>query len=298
VKLAVVERETPAGRSSFVSWRAPSQSAWIQQVWYALGALEHLRELVIPDGGIELVVNLGSPIRVAEGRGTEMLRTACTSGLQLGQSVLAHPSRHDAIGVRLHPLGARALFGRSLKSLTNHFAALDEIIGRAASELVERCHAAPTVPARMAVARAWVEQRLRGATFDPALLFTVRQIEAARGALSLKELHARTGWGKTRWIEHFREALGVTPKQYARVHRFAHAVKLLDGRARSFAEVALAAGYYDQPHMNGEFQHLGGMTPRQLIARSADGLALPDMSEADADFFPRSPLSDRDRWWG
>jgi AraC-like DNA-binding protein len=271
----------------------------VQQVWYARGALERPRERVIPDGGIELVVNLGRPIRVEQGRGSEMLRAACTSGLLLGPSVLAHPSRHDALGVRLHPLAARWLFGPSLTSLTNHFAALDEIIGRAADELVERCLAASTPQARMAAARAWVERRLRGVAFDPAVVFSVRQIEAARGALSLQAVHARTGWGKTRWIERFRDAVGVTPKQYARLHRFAHVVRLLDGRPRSLAEVAHAAGYYDQPHMNGEFQLLAGVTPRQLVsARCADGLTIPDVGDADADFFPRSPGSGRARWWG
>jgi AraC-like DNA-binding protein len=298
VKITVVERETPAGRSIFAFWRAPRPDDWVRQVWYARGALEHLRERVIPDGGIDLVVNLGAPTRVAEGRGTEMLRGACTNGLLLGPSVLAHPSRHEALGLHLHPLAARALLRQSLTPLTNHFAALDEIIGRAADELIESCQAATTLQARMAAALAWVERRRRAAAFDPALIFTVRQIEAARGALSLKALLARTGWGKTRWIEQFRDALGVTPKQYARIHRFAHAVKLLDGRPRSLAGVALAAGYYDQPHMNGEFQLLAGVTPRQLISARASELVVPDDAAPEADFFPRSPADDRARWWG
>jgi AraC-like DNA-binding protein len=32
--------------------------------------------------------------------------------------------------------------------------------------------------------------------------------------------------------------------------------------------VALAAGYYDQPHMNAEFRQLSGLTPREFLARA------------------------------
>jgi AraC-like DNA-binding protein len=34
----------------------------------------------------------------------------------------------------------------------------------------------------------------------------------------------------------------------------------------TLADVALAAGYYDQPHMNGEFRELSGFSPREFLA--------------------------------
>jgi AraC-like DNA-binding protein len=34
----------------------------------------------------------------------------------------------------------------------------------------------------------------------------------------------------------------------------------------ALANGALAAGYYDQPHMNAEFRELSGFTPREFLA--------------------------------
>ena len=34
----------------------------------------------------------------------------------------------------------------------------------------------------------------------------------------------------------------------------------------SLAEVALATGYYDQPHLNAEFRELSGYSPREFLA--------------------------------
>ncbi|MFW6084495.1 MAG: helix-turn-helix domain-containing protein [Gemmatimonadota bacterium] len=33
----------------------------------------------------------------------------------------------------------------------------------------------------------------------------------------------------------------------------------------SLAEVALSAGYYDQPHMNREFRRMAGLTPGEYL---------------------------------
>lgn len=36
--------------------------------------------------------------------------------------------------------------------------------------------------------------------------------------------------------------------------------------AGSLADLAVTAGYYDQPHMNAEFRELSGLTPREFLA--------------------------------
>jgi AraC-like DNA-binding protein len=64
----------------------------------------------------------------------------------------------------------------------------------------------------------------------------------------------------------FCEAVGVGPKAFARVMRFRRALRAGSEDAHAgWAEIAAAAGYYDQAHLIAEFRAIAGVTPRALI---------------------------------
>ncbi len=85
-----------------------------------------------------------------------------------------------------------------------------------------------------------------------------------------------TGWSRRRVTERFRRELGVSPKAYARLVRFEHASALLaEPRTdRTIADVAMAAGNYDQSHLTRDFVALAGMTPGTFAASAG---AVPEV---------------------
>jgi AraC-like DNA-binding protein len=64
----------------------------------------------------------------------------------------------------------------------------------------------------------------------------------------------------------FRETVGVSPKTFARLARFHHALRAArdDGHA-GWARIAADAGYYDQAHLIAEFRAIAGVTPQALL---------------------------------
>jgi transcriptional regulator GlxA family with amidase domain len=70
---------------------------------------------------------------------------------------------------------------------------------------------------------------------------------------------------RRRLIEVFRADVGMTPKRYARVFRFQRALAHVRS-GRSWAQIALASGYYDQAHLCREWAELTGLTPRELTS--------------------------------
>jgi AraC-like DNA-binding protein len=96
--------------------------------------------------------------------------------------------------------------------------------------------------------------------------WTARQIEAHAGAVSITALQQHTGWSKTRLTSTFEQQIGVTPKRYARIHRFRRALQLVHEGTLPLAQIALTAGYYDQPHFNAEFRALSGFSPTEFLA--------------------------------
>src|SRR5262249_40666351 len=136
--------------------------------------------------------------------------------------------------------------------------------------------AATSVEARFRSAATWVAERVADARpGDPAIAWAAAEIEAAGGDVSIAGLRAQTGLSKTRLAAAFREQIGVPPQRYARLVRFRRALAMVEGGNGSLADVALSAGYYDQPHFNADFRELTGLAPRELIASQAGGLAVP-----------------------
>ena len=70
------------------------------------------------------------------------------------------------------------------------------------------------------------------------------------------------GLGERQLQRRFREAVGLTPKQFARIRRMREtAAGMLRPDARGWAGVAADFGYADQSHLIHEFSQLTGLTP-------------------------------------
>jgi AraC-like DNA-binding protein len=78
----------------------------------------------------------------------------------------------------------------------------------------------------------------------------------------------------SRWfIDRFARDVGLTPKVFSRVQRFQAALRLARPRVSvDLADLAAAAGYFDQAHLTHEFTRLAGLSPAVLFAGRTDFL--------------------------
>jgi AraC-like DNA-binding protein len=65
----------------------------------------------------------------------------------------------------------------------------------------------------------------------------------------------------------FRDAVGVSPKSFARLARFHRALDAAR-RGSSWARVAATTGYCDQAHLIDDFRAIAGATPARLHDRA------------------------------
>jgi AraC family transcriptional regulator len=81
-------------------------------------------------------------------------------------------------------------------------------------------------------------------------------------AMSLDQLAERVHRSKYHFARVFREEVGVPPWTYVVETRLRTARHLLDTRPDlSLTEIALSAGFYDQPHFTRVFKKAEGLTP-------------------------------------
>jgi AraC-like DNA-binding protein len=152
------------------------------------------------------------------------------------------------------------------------------VLGRAASELMDRVASAPNWAARFRlldrVLADWIAQ---GPEADREVRWAWDQLAASGGLVPIGDLAQEVGWSRRHLTSRFRSQVGLAPKPAGRVLRFERACGLLLGDgAGSISDVAASTGYADHSHLVREFRDLAGCTPTELgAAAEADlfGLA-------------------------
>lgn len=89
------------------------------------------------------------------------------------------------------------------------------------------------------------------------------ELDKTHGNYPIAHLAQNLGLTKRTLERRFQTHIGTTPKKYARVVRLRHAL-LQREKLTNWAEIACAAGYYDQSHMIRDFQELYGLSPEAL----------------------------------
>jgi AraC-like DNA-binding protein len=221
------------------SWSPPDGTRLhgsVHRIWYFEGVLVARRERVFPDGSIEIIVQLDEPHRPGDRADAQGFPPVCVTGLRLTSEVVVAPAgRCRVLGLILSPPCAHLVTRESLASLTDITADLHDLVGRHASELAERIDAACDAASAVAIARAWLLERMN-----------------------------RAGEVKG----NFREVFGTTPKRYERIRRFKAALEALAAGRGSLADIAAAHGYYDQAHFTNDFREHAGMTPTAYLRTS------------------------------
>lgn len=167
--------------------------------------------------------------------------------------------------IHFHPTGFHQLFGVSMSELTDQAIAAEAVLGKAITTLHERLQHATSLSERVVLAERFLLKKAREAAPTQPVAWAVQELLTHRGLVSLKELQAASGLGQRQLERQFERVVGVTPKRFARVLRFQHALALekVYGE-RSWAQIATEAGYFDQTHLIKDFRALSGQTPTLL----------------------------------
>jgi transcriptional regulator GlxA family with amidase domain len=97
----------------------------------------------------------------------------------------------------------------------------------------------------------------------PELGHAWRALVRSGGTAAIGDLAATVGWSRQHLARRFGDEFGLGPKLAARVVRFERATSMLKAIPPyvTIARVAAACGYYDQAHLNRDFNELAGCPP-------------------------------------
>ncbi|MET9522302.1 helix-turn-helix domain-containing protein [Streptomyces coeruleorubidus] len=222
---------------------------------------------VLPRPAVVVVIGLGeSPFTVEGARGHQEL-PSFAAALSPGPARI-RGAGVECVEMRLSPRAAYALLGVSPRELDGSVQGLDDLWGRAGSRLRERLAEAPAWEQRLTlVDRFLAERAARAPAMTPEVAAAWDTIVVRRGRVRVGELAEACGWSRKRLWSRFSDQIGLTPKRAAMLVRFDHAARALTA-GESAADVALACGYVDQPHLHRDVLAFAGCTPTALAGRA------------------------------
>lgn len=269
----MTDRDRSSGMICRTQIPSPPLSGIVELFWSCEGGTPpHTLERVRPTGTMQLIVNLGDgELRVYDRQDHRLSRSfgrAMVSGPRAVFAVIDTASQASTVGVHFKPGGARRFLGLPADALRDAAAPLDALWGARAAALRDRLGEAATAEARFALLeRALLAQGRGAAPRHPAVELALAAF-GRRPTPAVKQVGDRTGLSQRRFIQLFREEVGLTPKLFCRVRRFQAALRLVGGaRQVDWADVALRCGYFDQAHLIRDFRAFSGLSPTAYLAR-------------------------------
>lgn len=229
------------------------------------------RELASTNG--VFIVNLGSTLEIVDARG-EVHRLGAGEGFVGGIARATSLSRSTGSmeGVHIHMSLAAIgrLFQLPLGELADRVVRLEDLAGGVGVSLALRLAEASDLHERWALLDSFLSRRFAyAADADRPMDYLLAHLAAGRG---VRQAADELGWSRKLLAQRFRNATGFLPREFSALARFERFAGLLQAEPQaSLAELAIAAGYSDQPHLTRAVVRFADTTPAELRARLIPG---------------------------
>ncbi len=233
----------------------------------------HEKERLLPDGSVELVINLAEDrIRICDPHDPEKFSTipgCVVSGPRTEFFVIDTASEACTVGVHFKPGGAFPFFRVPPAEMANQSVALACLWGTGAVRLRDRLLSAGTPDAKFHVLElCLMEELAKPLQRHCAVSFALQQLCGPMHSPPVGRVVDQLGFSQRRFIQLFSNEVGLTPKLFSRVSRFQKVIRTAHALDEiSWTDIALDCGYYDQAHFIHDFQTFAGITPSEYLAR-------------------------------
>lgn len=243
-------------------------SAFVDYFWYMESQNTACQnELSIPDGSVDLIIDLAADKVLMATASNETLRlnNVLVCGPHSSHFVICNSLETRVIGIHFKPGGAYPFLGYPLNEFHNVIQSMDAIWGHLAGELREELIDLPTVEHMFRVLNDRLLQlAVKPLDIHPAVQYAIDYF----GRKSARTDHIRhivdqIGISHRRFIELFQRETGYTPKRYSRIRRFQRVLRKINDRQNllDWSDIGVDCGYYDQSHFIKDFRAFSGLSP-------------------------------------
>jgi len=264
----------------------PPLSRFLDILWFFDGrSQESRKERVLPSGEMQIIITLrDDSLRTYDRKNTgryETIRGSLLSGAQSEYTVIDAPLQNSLIGAHFRPGGAYPFLQLPAGKLQNTAVPLDTLWGLQAETLRSRLLEASTPREKFTIfEQALLQHFTRPAERHAAVTFALREFAANPCSTTVSSVTAKLGISANRFIEVFRDQVGLTPKVFCRIKRFQLALQRIRAQQKiNWPGVAMDCGYFDQSHFIHDFRAFSGINPSTYLVHRTpyiNHVSLPD----------------------
>ena len=228
--------------------------------------------MLLPDGAMELIVNLGEPQKLCAlddpGKHT-FFRHSWISGERTAPIVIDEAGSVNLIGVRLRAGGGWSFLGIPLREFTDQVVEMEAVLGQEMVDLRERLGEAADDDSRFDLLESWLSQRARlHSPSTRSVIHALGLINSNSDPVRIRSIADEIGISHKQLLREFERCVGLTPKLFARLCAFQRVVHSVGQRVTvDWAETAVTCGYYDQAHLIHEFRAFSRLTPAKYLEK-------------------------------
>ncbi|MEK7254692.1 MAG: AraC family transcriptional regulator [Bacteroidota bacterium] len=250
--------------------------------WYADYQPDYAHERILPQGVVELIIDLTEPPKFIYDNDslavTQTCRKAWVAGLRHEFITISAVPGSSMMVVRFRAGMAYRVLQLPLGLLKNQVLPADLILNPDIARLHEQLVNAATPEEKFAFTLDFLTGRIRrNVEIHPAISFAVEKILEDPSQLTIDAVVRKAGWSHKHIISLFDKYVGVSPKAFMRIARFQKAVAAIGSEdSVDWQRVVHDCGYYDQAHFIKDFRKFSGLSPvAYLPERGVDLNYLP-----------------------
>jgi len=194
-------------------------------------------------------------------------------GQTLAPASFSSSGRLSIIGICFQPHALKSIFGLDAHELTG--AGVDLTLLKDTKDrivLPEQLAEAATIEEQIRILSRYLLARIRGNNHHPDAIteHAIARITAAKGRVSLKELHHQLQLSERTFERRFKQTVGIPPKLFSRIIRFQESVtQLRKSDYKKLSDIAYDNDYADQSHFIRVFKEFTGVSPVEFKKQSA-----------------------------
>ncbi|MFZ1685863.1 MAG: helix-turn-helix domain-containing protein [Flavobacteriales bacterium] len=235
---------------------------------------EHEREIFLPDGGIDLVIDLGARAKKLyhseQGRDHTTFSKGWISGMRSSRYIIECGDGSAMIVVRFKPGKARRFTGLPMCELNDRVVPLVDLWGGAFNAVRDRIgehwerHGADGIIAAVCDALMRIARPDHHEVWRVGL--ALEAMNGTDGSQRVAAISKKLGCSGKHLIDLFHREVGLGPKAYSNVVRFQAVVRRLESEPDpDWLDVAVQHGYYDHSHLANSFNLTAGMSPERYL---------------------------------